>query len=309
MTKLNHDITVKAVTDLFQDKALQFFGIKSANVKAVEPTEISQLQMAARRLDYVCLLEDDTYLHLEFQTTDHPGDRERFLQYDVALYEKKKKSIRTVVVYGKGIREVRTELDFGSVSYRFFPVYMEDYDGDLRYEHVREKINSGEPLTEEDQLNLIFLPLMRTNEERSARALQAAELALQVPEDEQQLFVVGCILALSDKFVDQDAINQLKEVLQMSRIWREMQEEMQQKAQQKAQQEVSEKVQKATLQQSLDLYLESLSIKQQVSTSELREKVRSVASVNVLTRLQERLFLADTVDEVKRLVDELTEQA
>ena len=42
-------------------------------------------------MDFVFYLADDSYLHLEFQSSQGPKELERFMEYDVALYRKSHK--------------------------------------------------------------------------------------------------------------------------------------------------------------------------------------------------------------------------
>ena len=58
-------------------------------------------------MDFVFYLADDSYLHLEFQSSQGPKELERFMEYDVALYRKSHKTIHTYVVYG-AVQELLT---------------------------------------------------------------------------------------------------------------------------------------------------------------------------------------------------------
>ena len=66
-------------------------------------------------MDFVFYLADDSYLHLEFQSSQGPKELERFMEYDVALYRKCHKTIHTYVVYGAGIADALEVLNCGSI--------------------------------------------------------------------------------------------------------------------------------------------------------------------------------------------------
>ena len=153
-------------------------------------------------MDFVFLLEDDTYLHLEFQTEIRIADLDRFLEYDVALYKVKRKSIRTAIVYNQGGDEAVTQLDRGSVQYKAQAICMGRFDGERIYRELQRKVKWQERLDDLDQLNLIFLPLMRGNATPSERAIKAVELAKQVQDESQQTFLIGALIAISDKFIE-----------------------------------------------------------------------------------------------------------
>lgn len=66
------------MTEQFREKVLGFYGIKTAPIVRVEPTDLPKISVQDRRMDFIFLLADDTYLHLEFQTTFSEKDLDRF---------------------------------------------------------------------------------------------------------------------------------------------------------------------------------------------------------------------------------------
>lgn len=72
--------------DVFAEEGLKFFWIEK-KVKEVSPTEIVVLEAKNMFMDYTFLMEDDTYIHIEFQTTDKGiTDLRRFKAYE-SLFE------------------------------------------------------------------------------------------------------------------------------------------------------------------------------------------------------------------------------
>ena len=101
---------------------------------------------------------------------------------------------------------------------------MKGYDGDIEYERLRDKIENGETLGEEDILKLIFLPLMKSKNSEDEMAIQAAELAKDI-QGEIKTFVIGAIVAITDKFMNEDYKRKLLEVLKMTQIEQWIREE------------------------------------------------------------------------------------
>ena len=93
------------------------------------------------------------------------------------FYDKKKKTINTAIIYGCGIESVPDKLNHGSLHYDVTNVYMCEYNGDKIYEELMEKVQNHDQLSETDQLNLIFLPLMSSSVDKSRRAIEAIEVA------------------------------------------------------------------------------------------------------------------------------------
>ena len=70
MKKPNYeDFIMKRAMDIFAEEGLKFFGIDK-KVKDNGPTELVVLESKNMYMDYTFLMEDDSYIHFEFQTTD-----------------------------------------------------------------------------------------------------------------------------------------------------------------------------------------------------------------------------------------------
>ncbi|QQK79631.1 hypothetical protein HUG20_06890 [Salicibibacter cibi] len=180
---------------------MDFYGIDTAPIVGVEPTDLPVIDVNDSRMDFVFLLEDDSYLHIEFQTTFKISDLERFKLYDAALYDQKKRRIYTYVVYGADINEAEEFLDHGSIQYRAHAIYMKGYDGDVIFDRLAKKIHNRETLTDEEQLQLIFLPLMHTKKEREELATDVVELAHQIEDENQRFRLIGATVGIGDKFL------------------------------------------------------------------------------------------------------------
>ncbi|MBO3438656.1 hypothetical protein JWF35_06105, partial [Clostridium botulinum] len=63
------DLIMKRAMDLFAEEGLKFFGINK-KVKELGPTELVVLETKNMFMDYTFLMEDDTFIHFEFQTTN-----------------------------------------------------------------------------------------------------------------------------------------------------------------------------------------------------------------------------------------------
>jgi predicted transposase/invertase (TIGR01784 family) len=182
------------------------------------PTELPVIDVSEEFMDFVFLLEDDSYLHLEFQTTSKLDDLARFLLYDARLFKKDKRNISTAVIYSGDFTDVENTLEVGSISYTVQNVYMKSFDGNEVYNSLKTKIDNGEILSQKDVLNLIFLPLMGSDVNRSEIAISAVELAKRLTDSDQKMFCIGGIIGISDKFIEKEYVKKLKEVLKMTKV-------------------------------------------------------------------------------------------
>ena len=81
----HEDLIIKKAMDVFAEEGLKFFGIDK-KVKDSSSTEIVVLEAKNLHMDYTFLMEDDTYIHVEFQTTDKgKDDLRRFRAYESLL--------------------------------------------------------------------------------------------------------------------------------------------------------------------------------------------------------------------------------
>ena len=65
----HEDLIMKKAMDVFAEEGLKFFGINQ-KVKDSSSTEIVVLEALNLHMDYTFLMEDETYIHFEFQTTN-----------------------------------------------------------------------------------------------------------------------------------------------------------------------------------------------------------------------------------------------
>ena len=115
----HEDLIMKKAMDVFAEEGLKFFGIDK-KVKDSSSTEIVVLEAKNLHMDYTFLMEDDTYIHVEFQTTDKgKDDLRRFRAYESLLSFQTGKDVVTYVVYSNGIQNVKTVLETGINEYRY----------------------------------------------------------------------------------------------------------------------------------------------------------------------------------------------
>ena len=224
ITKHSNDVIMKAMAETFKDKTLKIFGLDSARITGVIPTVLPVLEVKENRTDYIFLLADNTLLHLEFQTSVSKEILKRFMLYDARLINKDERDVNTAVIYSGRIEKAPDRLKKGSITYKVANVYMKGCDGDKEYQKLHEKIEKSEPLNEEEILKLIFLPLMKSKKTEDEMAVQAAELAKDIT-GEIKTFIIGAIVAITDKFMSEDYKKRLLEVLRMTQIEQWIREE------------------------------------------------------------------------------------
>jgi len=204
--------------NIHEDETAKYHELNFPKIISVKPTELPVINVSDRNMDFVFELEDNSLLHLEFQTTWKKADLLRFAQYDIALYQKERRKINTVVIYSGKYESAENELDMGSNKYKVLQVFMIKYDGIKRYKEIKGKIEKGEPLTDKDLMDLVFLPLMRNEKSEEEVTKEALELAIEIPDENKKEAVIGSLLGFSDNYVREEYLNKLKEVIRMTKI-------------------------------------------------------------------------------------------
>ena len=214
----HEDAVMKMGFDYFRDTILKTLNIHYEFVDS-KPTEAIEIHIDNLYMDYNFLTTEDVIVHIEFQTTeDHvTDDLMRFHVYEALLMRKEKKKVITYVIYSGGIEKVRTELECGIHTYRVNPIYLTGHDADEIFQSVKAKIEAGESLSEDDFANLTLTPLMTSKMCRK----DVIKEAIQIVKQEKQLTAeksMAMLYTLADKFLSAEELNEIKEVLAMTRL-------------------------------------------------------------------------------------------
>jgi hypothetical protein len=95
-------------------------------------------------MDYTFLMEDDSYIHFEFQTTDKElDDLMRFRTYEALLNHQTKKDVTTYVVYSGDIRTPISEYNCGIDTYKVNAISIVNEDGDKVFDEIIKKLSKG----------------------------------------------------------------------------------------------------------------------------------------------------------------------
>ncbi len=88
------------------------------------PTVLPVVEAREKRVDFVFLLEDDTLLHLEFQTLVPEDLLRRVAYYGARIVERHNRDVFTAVIYSGRIECAPELLQKGSLSYRVSNVFL-----------------------------------------------------------------------------------------------------------------------------------------------------------------------------------------
>ncbi|MPM32440.1 hypothetical protein SDC9_79002 [bioreactor metagenome] len=225
MKKPNYeDFIMKRAMDIFVDEGLKFFGIHK---KVIEngPTELVVLDSKNMYMDYTFLMEDDSYIHFEFQTTNKGvEDLMRFRTYESLLNHQSKKQVTTYVVYSGDIKNSISEYDCGINTYKVHAISMSNEDGDKVFDEIIDKLSKGKDIDKHDIIKLTFTPIMGGKMDKKDKILKAIRITKDINSSYKR-DIESILYAFANKFLSGKDLEQVKEELRVTEIGKSLIEE------------------------------------------------------------------------------------
>ncbi|MFB8424542.1 hypothetical protein ACFC4S_21255 [Priestia megaterium] len=287
----NMDIASKSLElQSIGTEPFEFLGIHSAVVKQVLSNEFPAIETKDDKADIVFLLEDDTILHVEFQSTSKKWDILRFCKYHLELYNRHKDiiankngvgQIRTIVIYMPNIsREKVTDvLNSNQLQFKFEAVFLNEHPGDEHFNTLSRKIleNPDVKLSNEELIYLVYNPLMlkENTDTVAARTKKVVEIASKLTDEMIKFKIIGTVTVLAKKFLDAETISGIWEVFEMNGVF---QKEMNEMFNEKEKDKEIEKIKKALIAGDLAEAKVLFKYSEHVTSEEFEEIKRSLNS-------------------------------
>ena len=269
----HEDAVMKMGFDYFRDTILKTLGI-DYQYEEIGPTELVELTIHSLYMDFTFLTTGGFYIHTEFQTTDKKeADLRRFHAYDAVYSNKTGKQVITYVIYSGGINNVKSELDCGLYTYRVQPIYLKDKNADEVFLKLKQKQDNGEAFTEDDYAALSLTPLMSGKMSRKDMFKEAIRLTKSNNELTAEK-TRAVLYTLADKFLDKTELDEIKEVLRMTRLGQMLMDEGMEKGMELKETESIKKLMK-NLNLTIDQAMNTLEVPE-----DKREKYRQIIISN-----------------------------
>ena len=215
----HEDLIMKKAMDVFAEEGLKFFGINQ-KVKDSSSTEIVVLEALNLHMDYTFLMEDDSYIHFEFQTTNKgKKDLRRFRAYEALLSLQKEKDVTTYVVYSNNIKKATSSLETGISKFNVKSIFMSEKNGDLIFEELEKKINNKEKLTKQELISLAFTPIMGGKLTKVEKIIKSIRI-VKSSDSEYKYDIESMLYAFADKFLQGKDLQRVKEEMSMTELGR-----------------------------------------------------------------------------------------
>ena len=146
-------------------------------------------------------MEDDSYIHLEFQTTNKGKlDLRRFRVYESVLSLQKDKDVKTYVVYSGNIKSAKDTLETGINKYKVKSIFMSDKNGDLIVEELENKVKNKENITKQELVALTFTPIMGGKLTKAEKIIKSIRI-VKSSDNEYKYDIESMLYAFADKFL------------------------------------------------------------------------------------------------------------
>ena len=236
ISKQGKDIMYKILTHEFKDKSFSAIGLDVPKIREFLIADFPYIIASEIRADNIFLLEDGSILIVDFESDIKKGDYIKYFGYVYAVLNHYFKSenivyniIMAVIYTGDGkTSDKRTDnnFDFGNINIQLSHVPLSQFDTDELYNSLKQKLEAGEELSDEDIMRFIILPITESRKPEKQNIIEKAiDLAKKIPDEQQQMFVISGILVSTNNFIDKEYSNKIKEWLSMTRIGKLYEEE------------------------------------------------------------------------------------
>ena len=232
ITHSNKDVLFKVLSQNYENKSLAVYGLNLPKIKRLLPASYPAVTATETHADTSFLLEDDTLLLLEYESTVTANDFLKYADYVTnALKRLRQEGIETTkvviaVVYTGDIKKAPAEFDVGALRVQVEQVFLSRFNTAGILSELKAKIETAEGLEDDDVMKLIILPLSQPDKKLKQELIEdAINLAKSMKDERQQLFAIAGIAIATSKFIDTDYLVKLKEWIKMTRIARLFEEE------------------------------------------------------------------------------------
>lgn len=223
----NKDIMSKVFADKFADKSLKVYGLDIPKIKQVLPTNLPAVSANELRIDNLFLLEDGTIAIIDYESKYKKEDKIKYLNYITRVLERYKTEgkldikLRMIVIYTADVKpeEVQPEYNAGTLKFAITPAFLSQIDSKEVMDRLNKKVLTNEPLTDEELMEFIILPLTYKGDDDKKKALESSiSLAKKLDNEELSVFILTGILVFSDKVIDNETAKKVKEWIGMTKV-------------------------------------------------------------------------------------------
>lgn len=203
----NKDILFKILGQTYKEKSFSAYGLDIPPIRELLPTNLPKISANEKSVDNLFLLEDGTYAIVDYESEFKKRNKVKYLNYIVRVMEKyygeeDDFNLRLVVIYTGDVKSAEAVFETNCLSLRMEQAFLSHIDGEEAFQFIREKVDSGQPLEDDDLMKLVVLPLTVPGMEGKQLMLErVVDLAEEIEDEKQKMFALSGVLVASDKFI------------------------------------------------------------------------------------------------------------
>ncbi|PGP20957.1 hypothetical protein COA01_15570 [Bacillus cereus] len=202
---------------------MKMFGIETSKIKEVIPTELPVINDYS--IDYGYIDREMDLHHIEFQTVFDKDDVYRFNMYQALLKQLyKKKGVKKVITYiifhgnvepSREKVEAMSLVEDGSQSFTPNVIFLRDEKSLEECKKVWENVKNSKKIElESEELAMIIYNMFGETKKTFAQSVEELiNFSEELKSVEQQKMLVGCVMALSNKFLKKEEFEKLEGML------------------------------------------------------------------------------------------------
>ena len=220
----NKDVASKTTSERLIGKSLAPFGLPDLRIVNILPTNLPAIESNELRLDNLFLLSDGSLAIIDYESEFCQENFIKYINYigrvlkRYSLNKKLKEihEIRMIVIYTADVEAAQEIYDLGGIMLKIEAAYLVNMNSNHIYQKLRFKIENREPLSEEELMELMILPLAAKGAEAKQEYIRkAAELARKLPNQNDVHTVIAGLLTFTDKFIEPVYAEKLRRELTM----------------------------------------------------------------------------------------------
>ena len=254
----NKDILFKILGQTYKEKSFAAYGIDLPCIRALLPTDLPKISANEKSVDNLFLLEDGTYAIVDYESVYKRISKIKYLNYIARVMEKYYRedenfNLRLIVIYTGDVDYAEPDLETACFTLHTEQAFLVHIDGRTALHEIQEKLHSGISLDNDDLMKLVILPLTVPGTEGKQEMLETVvELAEQLRDEEQRIFILSGVVVASDKFIQKEYMEQVRRKINMTQIGQMYEKEKIEFANQKVK-EMSKDMARAMLDEGIDI--------------------------------------------------------
>ena len=213
-----YDVILKIIMLVYGVIFLEYVGIDK-KIKRLLKTEFTRMDGSKVYLDFLCLLEDGTLCHIEFQFPKaRPVDLDRFFDYNITAQVRHGALTETLVInFTSRTNAIKTRQIGRSKSFHPKHFYLGDVDFNGYWRKINMKAESNLKLNAFEEISLMLMCLIPECKIK-AKMLDKISKLLKKEElfDEKRLGYIQSVIKLEiDNLISEDEKNKIKEEIDM----------------------------------------------------------------------------------------------